>query len=94
MQDAGIGRRGRLFSHTIARFAPKGFRTPYFQAFIELEEGPRIFSLIGAECPVEDGVLTDGMEMRLVIERLADTPENEHILTYKYIPAERGSGHA
>jgi hypothetical protein len=27
------------------------------------------------------------MEMRLVIELLADTPENKDILTYKYVPA-------
>jgi len=87
MRDIEIGRRGRLYSHTIARFAPKGFNAPYFQAFIDLDEGPRIFSLIGAECPVEDGVLDDGMEMQLVIEPLADTPENKEILSYKYVPA-------
>jgi hypothetical protein len=74
MRDIEIGRRGRLYSHTI-------------QAFIDLDEGPRIFSLIGAECPVEDGVLDDGMEMQLVIEPLADTPENKEILSYKYVPA-------
>jgi len=87
MRDIEIGRRGRLYSHTIARFAPKGFNAPYFQAFIDLDEGPRIFSLIGAECPVEDGVLDDGMEMQLVIEPLAGTPENKEILSYKYVPA-------
>jgi uncharacterized OB-fold protein len=93
MRDIEMGRKGRLYSHTIARFAPKGFKAPYFQAFIDLDEGPRIFSLIGAECPVEDGVLEDGMEMRLVIEPLADTPENKDILSYKYLPA-KANGHA
>ncbi|MGO9699889.1 MAG: Zn-ribbon domain-containing OB-fold protein [Xanthobacteraceae bacterium] len=94
MRDAEIGRKGHLFSHTIARFAPKGFKAPFFQAFIDLDEGPRIFSLIGAQCPVEDGVLADGMVMRLVIEPLAETPENKDILSYKYVPAEGGNGHA
>ncbi len=94
MRDVEVGRTGRLYSHTIARFAPKGFKAPFFQAFIDLEEGPRIFSLIGAQCPVAEGVLTDGMEMRLVIEPLADTPENRGVLTYKYVPATGGSGHA
>jgi uncharacterized OB-fold protein len=93
MRDIEIGRKGRLYSHTIARFAPKGFKAPYFQAFIDLDEGPRIFSLIGAECPVEDGVLKDGMEMRLIIEPLADTLENKEILSYKYLPA-KGNSHA
>jgi uncharacterized protein len=94
MRDVEIGRKGRLFSHTIARFAPKGFTAPFFQAFIDLDEGPRVFSLIGSECAVVDGVLEDGMEMRLVIEPLADTPENKNALTYKYVPAKRGNGHA
>jgi uncharacterized OB-fold protein len=94
MRDVEIGRRGRLFSHTIARFAPKGFIAPLFQAFIDLDEGPRIFSLIGAQCPVEDDALEDGMEMTLVVEPLADTPENRDVLTYKYVPARGKNGHA
>jgi uncharacterized OB-fold protein len=94
MQDIEIGRKGRLYSYTIARFAPKGFKAPFFQAFIDLDEGPRIFSLIGGQCPVEHGVLEDGMEMRLVIEPLADTPENKDTLSYKYVPAKGVNGHA
>lgn len=87
MNELPMGRTATLFSHTIARFAPKGFSAPYFQAFVDLPEGPRIFTLIGAACPIEQGVLEDGMPMRLVIEALADTPENKEIYTYKYVPA-------
>jgi len=98
MREVQIGRTGKLFSHTIARFAPKGFVAPFFQVFVDLPEGPRIFALVGAECPVEAGVLEDGMDMRLVLEPLADTPENSDLLTYKYVPAgrpeQRTSGHA
>jgi uncharacterized OB-fold protein len=86
MKDIEIGRRGRIFSHTIAYFAPKGFKAPFFQMFVDLPEGPRIFSLVGAECPVEKGILEDGMEVELIVEPLADTPENIEILTYKYVP--------
>jgi uncharacterized OB-fold protein len=98
MQEVRIGQRGRLYSHTIARIAPKGFKAPFFQAFVDLEEGPRIFALIGADYPVEPGVLEDGMDMRLVVEPLAATPEGKDLLTYKYVPAaphENGEpGHA
>ena len=92
MKEVEIGRTGRLYSHTIARFAPKGFKAPLFQVFVDLPEGPRIFALIGAECPVEPGMLEDGMEMRLVIEPLADTPENRNVLTYKYVPTASHNG--
>jgi len=87
MQTVEIGRTAKLFSHTIARFAPAGFKAPFFQVFVDLPEGPRIFSLVGAACPIEPGVLEDGMDMRLVLEPLADTPENKDLLTYKYVPA-------
>lgn len=87
MQEVEIGRSGTLFSHTIAYFAPKGFKAPFFQIFVDLPEGPRIFSLVGAACPVESGILEDGMEMRLIVEPIADTPENRDIVTYKYVPA-------
>ena len=33
MRDIEIGRKGRIFSHTIAYFAPKGFKAPFFQMF-------------------------------------------------------------
>jgi len=92
MAEVEIGRTGRLYSHAIAHVAPKGFIAPLFQVFIDLPEGPRIFSLVGAECPVERGVLEDGMQMRLVVEPLADTPEHRDQLTYKYVPARAGGG--
>ena len=34
------------------------------------------------------------MDMRLVIEPLADTPENRDVLTYKYVPAVATGGKA
>ena len=88
MEEIEIGRTGKLYSHTISYFAPKGFKAPAFQAFIDLPEGPRVFSLIGSQCPVERGVLEDGMEMQLIVEPLADTAEHKDELTYKYIPAD------
>jgi uncharacterized protein len=92
MEEVEIGRTGKLYSHTISYFAPKGFTAPSFQAFIDLPEGPRIFSLVGSGYPVERGVLEDGMAMRLVVEPLADTPEHKDELTYKYVPAGKTNG--
>lgn len=91
MDEVEIGRSGKIYSHTIAHFAPKGFKAPFFQMFVDLPEGPRIFSLVGAECPVERGALEDGMEVRLVVEPIADTPENRDVMTYKYVPAKNGA---
>jgi hypothetical protein len=86
MSEVEIGRKAKLYSHTIARFAPQGFKAPFFQVFVDLPEGPRIFSLVGDQCPVGPGVLEDGMDMRLIVEPLADTEELADIHTYKYVP--------
>ncbi len=87
VEQIEIGRTGRIYSHTIAHVAPQGFSAPCFQIFVDLPEGPRIFALVGSQCPVEPGLLEDGMEMRLVVEPLASTPERSNVLTYKYVPA-------
>ena len=92
MEEIEIGRTGTLYSHTISHFAPKGFTAPAFQMFVDLPEGPRIFALVGAGFPVERGVLEDGMQMKLVIEPLADTPEHKAALTYKYVPSAKANG--
>jgi uncharacterized OB-fold protein len=88
MAEARIGRSARLYSHSIAHVAPQGFLAPYYQAFVDLPEGPRVFTLVGREVPVEPGQLVDGAEMRLIVEPLADTPEKRHLLTYKYVPVQ------
>jgi uncharacterized OB-fold protein len=92
MEEAEIGRTGKLYSHSIAQVAPQGFPAPSFQIFVELAEGPRVFALVGCECPVELGVLEDGMELRLVIEPVS--PTRKDTLTYKYVPLPRMSGDA
>ena len=91
VEEVEIGRTGCLYSHTIAHVAPQGFKAPFFQIFVDLPEGPRIFALVGSQCPVERGVLEDGMEMRLVVEPVADTPECREFVTYKYVPAKAGA---
>ena len=90
MEEIELGRTGKLYSHTIAHVAPQGFSAPSFQIFVDVPEGPRIFALVGSQCPVEPGVLEDGMEMRLIIEPVADTAGRNDVLTYKYVPAHSG----
>src|SRR5260221_12173012 len=92
MEEVELGRTGKLYSHTIAYVAPNGFTAPYLQAFVELPEGPRVFSLTGSECPVERGLLQVAIEMRLIVERVSDTPQRRGELTYKYVPSHLRNG--
>ncbi len=93
MRPAEVGRTGRLFSFTIARAASIGFKAPYFQAYVDLPEGPRVFSLISDCVPVESDALSDGMELELVVEPIRTDASGNPVLTYKYrpMPAARSS---
>ena len=87
MEQMAMGSAGRLYNFTIARVAPQGFEAPYFQAFVDIPEGPRIFALISSDVPVVEDALEDGMAMELVIEPIGESDDNLPILTYKYRPA-------
>jgi len=89
MDTRPIGRRGRLYSYTIAHVAPQGFEAPYFQAYVEIPEGPRVFALIADEVPVTAASLAEGMEMELLIEPARIAENGRPVLTYKYRPARR-----
>ncbi len=92
MQPRAMGRRGRLYSFTIAHVAAVGFEAPYFQAFVDLPEGPRVFALISHDVPVRPDALQEGMELELVIEPVIAHMENSPTLTYKYRPTRRSGG--
>lgn len=87
MKDIQLGRCGKLFSVTIATVGVQGFDAPYYQAFVALPEGPRVFSLISEDVPVEEGVLVEGMDLDLVIEPVRVNADGRPVLTYKYRPA-------
>jgi uncharacterized OB-fold protein len=87
MRPAEIGRTGRLFSFTIARAASLGFKAPYFQAYVDLPEGPRVFSLISDCVPLEPDALSEGMELELIVEPVRTDASGNPVLTYKYRPA-------
>lgn len=92
MQLVEIGRRGKIYSFTIARVASIGFQAPYFQAYIDLPEGPRIFSLISDTVPVSEKSLYEGMEVELVVESVRRDPSGTAIFTYKYRPLNISGG--
>ncbi len=84
--ERAIGRTAKLFSFTIAHAAPVGFDAPYFQAFVDLPEGPRVFTLISADTPVEPDSLREEMDLELVIETVRVEADGTEVKTYKYRP--------
>lgn len=89
MEEVPLSRRGRIYSWTVARVAPPGFPSPYFQSFIDLEGGPRIFSLISGVDPSTES-LEDGMEVELVLEKISEDEQGREVIGYKFRPLRKG----
>jgi uncharacterized OB-fold protein len=89
MSPQRAGRTGTLYGFTVCHTAPSGWRAPYLQAYVELPEGIRVFTLVSDQVePVADA-LTVGQPMELVVEPVHP---GDTIVTYKYRPLERGGG--
>lgn len=52
---------GRVWSWTMVHRAPTGMKTPYFVAWVDFPEGPRLFGQVSGE----PGSLHTGMEVSL-----------------------------
>jgi uncharacterized OB-fold protein len=85
MASAKLGQRGTLYSFTVCHVAPEAWRAPYLQAYIELPEGLRVFSLVSDSVAPRLDALEVGIEMELVIEPVHP---GESRLTFKYRPVE------
>lgn len=81
-----LGQQGTLYSFTVCHVAPEGWHAPYFQAYIRLPEGLRIFSLISSSVEPRADALRVGMGMELVVEPVEPTSE---VVTFKYRPREK-----
>lgn len=83
MTPVKLGQRGELYSFTVCHVAPAGWQAPYFQAYIFLPEGLRVFSLISSVIEPATDRLRIGMPMELVVEPVHAGSE---LLTFKYRP--------
>ncbi len=84
LTDIALSRTGKVAAFTISEQAPAdGFykgRVPYAYGYVDLPDGVRILTQFA---PPFD-TLGIGLEAVLVIENLADTPDQGQILTYMF----------
>ena len=85
MQETALSSRGRIDTFTVVHVAPMGFKAPYIQAFVDLPEGPRIFSLITG-CEPSENALKTGTEVELVIDKITEDEKGNDLIGYKFRP--------
>ena len=85
MEEAHVYGKGKLDSFSIVQAALPGFKAPSIQAYINLDNGPRIWSLVTGCEPKEDA-LKPGMDMELVIAKVREDSEGNDIVSYQFRP--------
>jgi len=78
-----IGRRGRLYVHTVVNNRPPGYRgeVPYGFGVVELPEGLRVVSRLVAP---ELDALRSGLEVELEVAPLFVNDDGDEVLSYAY----------
>lgn len=85
MEEVPLSRRGKLNSFTVAQVAPSGFKAPYIISYVDLPEGPRVFSMITG-CEPSEQSLKVGQEVELVIEKISEDDKGNEVIGYKFRP--------
>jgi uncharacterized OB-fold protein len=88
MEETALSTKGKIDTFTVVHVAPMGFKAPYIQAFVDLPEGPRIFSLITGCEPSEDALKT-GVEVEVVIDKITEDEKGNDLIGYKFRPIEK-----
>ena len=86
MEDTKFEGKGTLDSFSIVQAALPGFAMPSIQAYVNLENGPKIWTLITGCEPTEDS-LKLGMEMEMVIDKVRVDEEGNELISYQFKPA-------
>jgi uncharacterized protein len=87
MKETRLNGKGRLDTFSIVRAALPGFKAPSIQAYVQLAEGPKIWSLITGVEP-DPAALRIGMDLELAIEKLREDAQGSEILSYHFRPVQ------
>ena len=85
IEDVPLSTKGRIDTYSVVQVAPMGFTAPYIQAFVDLPEGPRVFTIIAGCEPSEDAI-AEGQEVELVIDKIREDEQGNDLIGYKFRP--------
>jgi uncharacterized OB-fold protein len=83
--DAILSNRGRLHAYAMSVMGPPFLEKPYVQAYVDLPEGIKLFSLLKDWEPIGE-TLEIGMEMEMVIDKISVDRTGNEIIGYKFRP--------
>jgi len=90
MEQLKLGPYGILETFATMRVGPPDFPPPYIIGYVKMKEGARLFTLITG-CETKDDALEIGEEMELLIEKIKEDTEGNHLIGWKFKPSGRRS---
>jgi uncharacterized protein len=85
MQEIALSRYGTIKHFSVSRISQPGFPAPYIQSFVQLHEGPEIFSIITGVDPDKETIQV-GTQVELVIEKVGEDEKGNDVMVYKFVP--------
>lgn len=80
-----LSNRGKLHAYAMSVMGPPTMEIPYVQAYVDLPEGIKLFSLLKDWEPIDE-TLKIGMDMEMVIDKISVDSAGDDILGYKFRP--------
>ena len=86
-----LARTAELYSFSVAYVAPSGFHPPYALGYVQLSEGPRLFTRL-VDCDPPEQALALGMEVGLVLAPVCHGDGDGMVWSYAFKPLKRLEG--
>ncbi len=88
MKEVRLSGKARLDRFTVAHQAPSGLTAPYIQAYVQLEEGPMLYSLVTGVEQKADAIRLD-QPMEIVIDKIREDEQGNDLIAWKVRPAKK-----
>jgi uncharacterized OB-fold protein len=83
VEEISLSSEGHLYSYTIVRQGPPGFRAPYATALVDLPEGVRLFAQLTTADPKK--IKIDG-PLQLTFGPVAVDGDGNDVISYLFEP--------
>jgi uncharacterized OB-fold protein len=87
LQSVFLSKTGTISSYSVAQVAPSGYESPHVQAYIKMEEGVKIFTLM-IDCGGGTKI-ANNMPAEMVVISVGENEDGAKLLSYRFTPAPR-----
>jgi uncharacterized OB-fold protein len=85
MEEIHLSGKGKIDTFSICNAALPGFEAPSIQAYVNLDDGARFWSLITGVEPSDEKIKI-GMDVELVIGKVRNDADGNEIMSYQFRP--------